>query len=212
MVVKKAISGQYFDVDQILTSAEAAEFVKAGYLGVVRYIPRTPALAAGNLTAGEMQNILEGGLALSVVQHCPEPNWLPTATLGTLYGSYAAQYAESTGLPKGMHIWLDLEMVNPSAKVEDITAYCTNWFNEVQAGGYLGALYVGWQTGLSSHQLYMNLPFRAYWKGYNADIAVATRGYMITQHPQKTLNGIEFDEDIIVPDDIGDLPMLLCNS
>lgn len=212
MVVKKAIPGQYFDVDQILTSAEASEFVKAGYLGVVRYIPRTSALAAGNLTAGEMQDILAAGLALSIVQHCPEPNWLPTAGVGSLYGSYAAQYAEATGLPKGMHIWLDLEMVNPSAKVEDITDYCTNWFNEVQAGGYLGGLYVGWNTMLSSYQLYMNLPFRAYWKGYNADIAVATRGYMMTQHPQQTLGAVTFDPDTISQDDIGDLPILLYPS
>ena len=212
MVVKKAIPGQYFDVDQILTSAESAEFVKAGYLGVVRYIPRTSALAAGNLTAGEMQDILEGGLALSVVQHCPEPNWLPTAALGTLYGSYAAQYAESTGLPKGMHLWLDLEMVNPAATVQNITEYCTNWFSEVQGGGYLGGLYVGWNTMLSSYQLYMNLPFRAYWRGYNADIAVATRGYQIKQSPQKVLSGINYDPDTISPDDIGDLPMLLYPS
>jgi hypothetical protein len=211
MVVKQAIPGKYFDVDSILSTAEAAEFLKAGFLGVVRYLPRTPQLVAGNLTPGEMSDILSSGLSISVVQHVSEDNWNPTAALGTEYGQYVARYAAAIGLPKGMHIWLDLEMVNTSATVQDVKDYCQNWFNEVQAAGYLAALYVGWQVILNSTQLY-DLPFKAYWRGYNADIPVATRGYMITQHPQQTLNGINFDPDTIALDDIGDLPMLLYPS
>src|ERR1700744_1170260 len=177
MLVKEALIGSKgFDVDQEISTAKAAAFLANGYSFCIRYIPRIPELINGTLTAGEIKDILAGGLALSVVQHVSPDDWNPTAALGNEYGEYASRYASAIGLPKGIHIWLDLEMVNPTAKVEDITAYCINWFNAVQAGGYLGALYVGWQTGLTSYQLYMNLPFKSYWKGYNADIPVATRG------------------------------------
>jgi Domain of unknown function (DUF1906) len=212
MIVKKAIPGQYFDIDSPLNETQAAEFAKAGYLGGIRYLPRASDLVAGNLSMAEIEIMLAAGLGISAVQHVSPNNWNPTAILGSQYGQYASQYAHEIGLPSGMHIWLDLEMVNTSATVADITAYCTNWFNAVQAGGFLGALYVGWQAGLNSHQLYINLPFKAYWKGYNADISVDTRGYMITQHPQQSLNGIFFDPNAIGPDDIGRLPMLLYPS
>lgn len=212
MVVKKASPCNAFDVNQVLTHSEAAAFRAANYDVCIRYIPRTAALTAGNLTAAEIDVILGQNLGLSVVQHCPEPNWMPNAESGMEYGNFGAAYAKKIGLPLGMHIWLDLEMVNPTAKVQDITEYCSKWFDEIQAGGYIAGLYVGWNTMLSSYQLYMNLPFRAYWKGFNADIAVATRGYMITQHLQQTLNGMEFDPNTIGPDDIGDLPMLLYDS
>jgi hypothetical protein len=211
-IIQKAPIGNGLDVNQPINAEQAANFKAAGFGFIIRYIPRTAELVAGNLTTTEANDILSAKIALSVVQHCPEPNWMPTAELGMEYGNFAAAYAQKIGLPAGMHIWLDLEMVNPTATVADITAYCVNWFNAVQAGGYLGGLYVGWNTMLSSYQLYMNLPFRAYWKGYNADIAVATRGYQIKQSPQKVLSGINYDPDTISPDDIGDLPMLLYPS
>jgi len=211
MVVKQAIPGKAFDVDQQLSGSEAAAFVKAGYLSVGRYIPRTPALAKGNLTALEIEVLLTAGLSIFCVQHVAEDNWMPSAALGTQYGQYGATYAKAIGLPAGVSIFLDLEMVNTGATVEQITDYCNEWFNEIQLEGYTAGLYVGWQTGLSSQQLY-DLPFKSYWRGYNADIAVATRGYQILQAPAKNLNGISFDPNEIWTDKLGGLPILLYPS
>jgi Domain of unknown function (DUF1906) len=212
MVVKQATPlMKGFDVNQNLSMAEAANFFEQGFQFVVRYIPRTAALVAGNLTPPEIISILNSGLALSVVQHVSEDNWMPTGELGTSYGEYASTYAKKIGLPAGMHIWLDLEMVNTSATVEDVKDYCQNWYNEVQATGYLAGLYVGWQVILTPGQLY-DLPFKAYWRGYNADIPVATRGYQILQSTQKTLNGITYDPNTVQKDELGDLPMFLFPS
>lgn len=210
-IVKTATPGLGFDVDQQLFPNEAADFKNSGYNYCIRYVPRTPALVKGNLTAVEMGVILEAGLGLAVVQHVPEDNWSPNGALGETYGSYAAQYATGIGYPKGAMIFLDLEMVSPNAAVQDIEDYCHLWFGHVGSYGYVAGLYVGWQTGLSPQQLH-NLPFSHYWKGYNADIPIPTRGYQIIQHTQKTLNGVTFDPNTIQADELGDLPIFLSPS
>jgi hypothetical protein len=213
MVVKQATPWMKgFDVNQNLSMAEAANFFEQGFQFVVRYIPRTAALVAGNLTPPEIISILNSGLALSVVQHVSEDNWMPTGGLGTNYGEYASTYAKKIGLPAGMHIWLDLEMVNKNAAVTDIIAYCESWFKEISAANYTPGLYVGWQTGLTPKQLFDLSGVESYWKGYNADIPVATRGYQILQSTQKTLNGITYDPNTVQKDELGDLPMFLFPS
>jgi hypothetical protein len=211
MIVKPATIGSGFEVNQQLTGAQCSEFVAAGYIFCIRYIPRTAALVKGNLTSEEIADILGSGLALATVQHVSPDNWMPNAELGKSYGEYAAEYAEQIGYPKGATIFLDLEMVSPSATVQDIEDYCHLWFGHVGSCGYVPGLYVGWQTGLSSQQLY-DLPYKNYWKGYNADIPVAVRGYQLLQAPQKSLNGIIFDPNEVQKDELGDLPMFVFSS
>src|SRR5580698_3762844 len=79
-----------FDVNQVLTAAQAQAFKNAGYAFCVRYVPRTsdPKLQGGNLTHTEALDILNAGLALMAVQHVELPPWKPTTNLGTLYGKY----------------------------------------------------------------------------------------------------------------------------
>lgn len=212
MQAKQAISGALaFDVDQPLSGAQAAAFVAAGYSACGRYVPRTPAHVKGCLTALEIQILVTAGLGIFCVQRCPEPGWYPSSALGTEYGQYAAQYASEIGLPAGMHLWLDLEGVAPGAVSGDIVAYCHNWASAVSQKGYLCGLYVGWLPGLNPRQIY-DLPFNSYWKAYNYDDGVPTRGYQIIQKTEKTLDGITFDPDIIQKDQLGDLPMLLFPS
>lgn len=206
MMVKQGVAGTLaFDVDAPLTGVQYAEFVKAGYSTAIRYIPRTPQLIRGNLTGAEIGAVLSAGLGLGVVQHVSEDNWTPTDELGSDYGSYAASYLSAIGYPQGGIAFLDLEMVNRAATSNQIIAYCTQWFSKVKAGGFLPALYVGWQTGLSSQQLY-DLPFIVYWRGYNADIPVAKRGCCLLQKPQQTLNGITYDPSTVQEDALGGLP------
>lgn len=204
-IVKAAIPGNAFDVNTPISTSEALAFKNAGYSTCIRYIPRTPELMKGNLTGVEIAAILAADLSLCVVQHVPLPNWQAMAALGKEYGEYAVAYAEQIGLAKGINIWLDLEEV---AAGSDANGYCRAWFAAVQAAGWIPGLYVGWQSGLTSQQLY-ELPVTHYWRAYNCDQDVPVRGYQIIQHTQQILNGITFDPNTIRADALGDLPLVL---
>jgi hypothetical protein len=209
MQVKKATAGwRGFDVDRPLTPEEYKTFADLGYSFVARYLPRTLALVAGNLTSGEIQDALAAGLAILPVQHVSPDGWYPSMALGTQYGQYAAEYAASIGLPPGMHLWLDLEGVAPGVSSGDVFAYCHAWVAAVSLKGYLHGLYCGWRTGLTPGQLY-DLPFDAYWKAYNYDDGVPRRGYSVVQTTQQEISGVVFDPDVIQADNFGDLPILL---
>jgi hypothetical protein len=211
MIVKQAIPCQAFDVNQPLSASEAALFKGAGFDACIRYIPRTIALIKGNLTIPERDIILNAGLSLMVVQHVSPDNWEPTAALGKSYGSYAATYAEMIGLPEGIAIWLDLEMVSRSSTSADIIAYCDAWFDQIMAAGFQPGIYAGYQTCLTDQQLY-DLPFLHYWRGYNCNHDIKPRGWQILQHTQKSLNGIYYDPNTIQADLLGDLPIWVSPS
>lgn len=209
MKVKPAIPGLGFDVNQPLSGAQAAAFKAAGHTFCIRYIPRTPALVKGNLTAIEIAAILGAGLALMAVQHVPQPGWEPSAALGTSYGEYAAQYAASiAGLPKRMNLWMDLEEVSKGATAQEVSEYCHAWAAAVEVDGYVPGIYVGWNVKLTDQQLYL-LPFKHYWRAYNCDQSIPGRGYQIVQKPQQTLDGITFDPNQLQADSLGDVPMWL---
>jgi hypothetical protein len=212
MVVKQAIPCQSFDVDQILSLEEAKAFVAAGYLGVGRYFPHVPTSKVGNLTTAEMKNLITAGLSVFVVQHCPLPNWMPTGELGTEYAKYGGSYLNWQEYPKGAIAFLDLEMVSKEATATAIIEYCNNWFDGITAAGFVPGIYIGYQTGLSDAQLYGSLKFKSYWRAYNCDQSIPTRGWQIIQHTAKTLNGISYDPNTIQADNKGDLPMWVSPS
>jgi Domain of unknown function (DUF1906) len=211
MVVKAATPGRYADVNRQLNAVQAKELADSGILGIARYIPREPALIAGNVTKPEVQAILEY-LSLYFVQHCPLPNWSPNAALGQQWGAYAVTYLKSIGVPPLVSVFLDLEGVATSASDLDVIAYANAWWEQVNAGGYSPGIYIGFGTNLSNLQLYINLKFKSYWASYNTDQSVPTRGWQIKQRPQTTVAGITIDPDTISADLLGDLPMLLYNS
>jgi hypothetical protein len=210
-IVKTATPSLGFDVNTPMTATLANSFRKAGYGFIIRYLPRTSALTAGNLTLAEIDILLTAGLNIMAVQHTSLPGWNPNAPLGAQYGQYAAQYASEIGLPKGINIWLDLEEVAAIATDKDVINYCHAWYSIVLDLGYIPGLYVGYGTNISDKQLY-DLPFKNYWRAYNCDQHVPTRGYQIIQHTQKTLNGITFDPNTIQADELGDLPIWLSPS
>jgi Domain of unknown function (DUF1906) len=204
MTVRQATPSMGFDVDQVLSNEQAAVFKANGYDFCLRYIPRQLDTFRYNLTNPEMLRILAAGLSLMVVQHCPEPNWQPTADLGKQYGEYGAGYCEKTlQLPKGASVWLDLEMVKPATPIADTISYATEWYNAIKAAGYNPGLYCGFQTGLAPSELYRNLPFKSYWRAYNGP-DVATRGFQMIQEPEQILDGISFDPNRCQPDQLGD--------
>lgn len=192
-----------FDVNHVLTADQALGFKNAGYSFCIRYVPRTAALAAGNLTNAEALAILGAGLALMPVQHVSLPGWSPNTNLGTMYGNFAATWsAQTIQLPKGMNVWCDLEGVADGTAAQDVIAYCQAWYSAVHAAGYVPGIYVGYGTGLTSDQLYNDISFQHYWRAYNGPL-VSTRGFQLLQKTEKTLNGITFDPDVTQLDNEG---------
>ena len=218
--VQQASAGLHgFDCDYILTAQQAQDFKTAGYDFCIRYVPRTAALAATthtNLTFAEGTAILDAGLALMAVQHTRNEGWVPTGNLGAGDGAYAVTYANGVGLPPGINIWCDLEVVAQGTAAADVIAYCQEWYKAVNAGDYVPGLYVGYGIVLSAAQLYNNLSFKHYWCADNVEVGVATRGYQLLQREQVKLNtvtpdnqGRYFDPNLTQTDGLGGTPLWL---
>jgi hypothetical protein len=200
-----------FDVDTVLSAANAQGLKNAGYEFCIRYIPRTASLGKHDLTNTEALNILNAGLSLMAVQHVANSPWTPDAALGTAYGSYAAGYASQVvGIPPGVNIWCDLEGVAPGTAANDVIAYCQAWYDAVNAAGYVPGIYVGYDTLLTSQQLHA-LPFEHYWRAYNGP-QVAVRGFQLLQKTQKTVSGVTIDPNITQNDNMGDAVLWLLGN
>ena len=200
------------DVNQPLTGAQAKELYDAGMRFIGRYLPRTAASVKGCLTQPEIQAILSIGLAVLPVQHVMPDGWHPDASLGQMYGEYAATYAEQIGIPAGVNIFLDLEGVSSGSLSSDIIAYANAWYDAVSSKGFVPGVYVGWSNGLTPGQLYSDLKFKNYWCAYNYTDGVVTRGFQIIQRTAKVLNGISYDPNTVTADNKGSLPMFLFPS
>ncbi len=207
--VQKAPAGvQGFDVNQPLSAADAQALKNAGYDFCLRYIPRVS--VKNCLTNAEALAILNAGIALMPVQHVSPDNWHPSKQLGTDYGNTAANYAKNVvGLPPGMNVWCDLEMIAPHTFAADVIAYCQAWYTAVHAAGYIPGVYVGFHAILNSEQLYNDISFKHYWSAYNNDIPVATRGFQLMQSEVISPTGIEIGPDKTQNDHLGDAVLWL---
>lgn len=195
-----------FDADSIISQSTAQAFASQGYRFCVRYLSLQASTAPGDLTAGEAQAILAGGLALMPVQHVLEPGWTPSAQLGEEHGANAAAQALAIGVPPQVNVWLDLEGVSAAATAQDVIAYCTSWFQELSLKDYLPGLYVGASCGLDGQQLY-DLPFQHYWHSESTVPAIPGRGYQMLQRAQSgTVNGLSIDVDTTMEDQLGGVP------
>ena len=196
-----------FDANTVITADEAQSFWDAGFRFVLRYVGRTQ-MASHDLSAAEAEMLLSKGFAVMAVQHVLNPGWMPTAALGTEYGTNAATFTQQIGFPSGVNVWLDLEGVSPSAAASDVSAYCHAWYAAVAGAGYVPGVYIGWEPGLSGQELY-DLPFQHYWAAYNVD-GVSTphpRGYQLVQSSGSgnvgTLSTDVYDVDETYMDDMG---------
>ncbi|HEV7588741.1 MAG TPA: DUF1906 domain-containing protein [Longimicrobium sp.] len=209
-VVQNAPSGlKGFDANTPISASTAAAFHANGYRFCVRYVGRT-AMASYDLTSTEAKTILEAGLALMVVQHVLDPGWNPTESLGQEYGANAATFTRQIGVPPGVNVWCDLECVANGTAASDVIAYCNAWASQVSAAGYVPGLYVGYEPGLSSQQLYDDLQIDHYWGAYNidGDDIPAPRGLQLEQKVGTggTIGGVStesYDDDVTMTDKLG---------
>jgi len=208
--IQKAQAGLAgFDINQVLTGAQARGLKGAGYDFCLRYIPHQGSKPQGLLTRAEAMDILNAGLALSAVQRANSPGWLPSAALGTQDGNDAIDYAQNTlGLPAAMILWCDLEVVDEHAGSDVVLAYGQAWYTVVKAAGYIPGLYVGADINLTDQQLYNDFSFQHYWKAYNGQ-DVATRGFQIIQHTDIIVNHLTIGPDHTYVDAMGDSALWL---
>jgi Domain of unknown function (DUF1906) len=198
-----------FDTDTKLTADSATAFACAGFQFAIRYLTRDAPEAATDLTRAEALDILGAGLALMAVQHVAPEGWVPSASLGTETGCYAAANARLVGLPPGVSVWLDLEGIAAGTPVSDVVAYCNAWYAPVAAMGYAPGLYVGAGADLDS-ELVVALRFERYWQSGSDVPDVTIRGYCMVQTIDgATVDGVAYDSDVVQIDNLGGLPFCL---
>jgi hypothetical protein len=193
---------------QIPLNAASAASAAEKHSFCIRYVSRTPGLTAqhahdgtADLTEDEASAILASGMAVMAVQHPPKPPWSPNEALGASYGAYAAQCAQTAGLPVGVNLWLDLEGVASNASAADTIGYCNAWFEAAQAEGYVPGVYVGADCGLDGDQLFA-LKTRHYWKSGSRVPDVTRRSYQLVQSCL-VVNGKQLDTDLTQTDHLG---------
>lgn len=204
------------DCNRPITAEQAQAFKANGMTFAIRYVTRTQTHGY-DLSAPELDTILNAGLGLMAVQHIAPEGWSPTAELGTQYGTTAAADCGLLALPDGMSLWCDLEGVAVGTDHEAVIAYCNAWYDAVAAHGYKPGLYVGWHCGLTADELYHRLKFSAYWSSYNldGDNFPAVRGVQMRQHvakPEDLIPGFtnqNMDTDTINADAKGGTPSLV---
>ncbi|KVN27615.1 hypothetical protein WT77_22360 [Burkholderia stagnalis] len=155
----------------------------------------------------EADAILASGLWLGAVQHCckatESSNFVPAPDMGAEWGALAAQHAAAAGLAAGTTVWLDLEGVKANTDAAKILGFCNQWFDQVTQAGFASGVYVGFNPGLSSEQLYFQLTTQHYWRAPSAAPDIAFRGYQIYQHIVKGPGGNEIDVDHAQNDNLG---------
>jgi hypothetical protein len=200
-----------FDINQKLDEQAAKMFRDHEFEFVVRYVGRRQQ-ADYDLDLAETQTIIAAGLKLAVVQHCENEGWTASKALGAEYGANAAKFAKDIGYAEGCTLYLDLEGIASTCGAQSIIAYCNAWYDEVEAGGYLPGVYVGFDVWLTRTQLYKDLMFQGYWAAYNADVTPAVRGYAMKQGLQINVGGYDIDPDEVCGDVLGGIPVFMTGN
>lgn len=189
------------DTTHRLSVDDVKTLVQNGFKFCVRYVNYPEGSITGHggwLTSDEAKLILDGGLALMVVQAAMKGT--VTADNGTARGKQAADSCLAIGLPSRVNVWLDLESVNG-----DIFGYANNWYTEVANHGYVPGVYVGANViGPRGHlvteqELSIDLRFQHYWRSCSQVPDVERRYQMIQLYPPKrSLDQLGFEIDIDV--------------
>ena len=201
-----------FDVNCKLSYEKALEFKNLGYDFVIRYVGREKKTVSKDIDAVEKNNILRAGLGLGIVQHCPpDPGIIPSASTGALWGKNAVIYSREAEYEEDCVVYLDLEDIAPefATKKQFIYDFGSYWYEEALKGDYSPGVYNGFDTYLTSEELYYKLRFKYYWKSFSNVPDVYKRGYSMFQKTQIKVNGIFIDPDEMMPDRFGLQPKLM---
>ena len=203
LVAEPATPGRWLDTNWPCQPSVLAAVKAAGYVGLARYVPLPGVQSAGDITAGELQNICAEGLECLLVQHVRYPGWDPAKHDGGADANAAINAAVEAGYPGGGHIFLDLEGISGSAFAT--TAFAVDWCRLMATADLRAGVYVGYAVPLHPADLYDIPVADCYWSDAGPR-QVATRGFAIKQGAEVTIAGVRFDTDTIIPDLLGGLP------
>jgi hypothetical protein len=191
-----------FDTVATQSAVSAKALYNAGMRFAVRYL--------GGISRDEVDIILNAKLALQVVTYSRAPGWVPTAAMGDKDGAETVAFAKAAGVPTGATVWIDLE--GPGGHAQDIIDWVNAKARVIRQAGYDPGLYVGYQTQLSSHELYQ-LGVDRYWHSLSrvtdsaGQIAEPTCGWCQYQlYPTTHVVGYEVDLNIVQQDYSGRTP------
>jgi|GEM_PF-1448466 len=205
-VVQQAVACKMVDTSWKITSALAQQVAAGGYAGIIRYVPLPHNDATHDIDATELRAILDAGLALMLVQHVRKPGWNPAQCSGKIDALAAIETGRTAGYLQGAHVYLDLEGMAPAATASDTKAFAEDWAATIVQAGYCAGCYVGFDVPLNAVQLYNLHDFHSYWSDAGPR-RVATRGFALKQQaPEIKIGGVEFDQDTLQPDKLGDTP------
>ena len=222
-IIEHAQSGlKGFDCNTKFTAITASQLATE-YTFCLRYLSRHATEPHYDLDAAEVDLIMDAGLALMPVQHvAPDQHgkgsgWNPSQALGATYGERAAKHARDAGILPGTNVWLDLENVHLPVSPQLVAAYCTAWYKEVAAAGFIPGIYIGFNCGLNSSQLFYSLPFKHYWAASASSrfIKVYKRGYQMIQNRhdfKDPASGVMIDSNITQNDNFGDSVIWMRNQ
>lgn len=203
--IQQATAGTMVDTSAKLTPEVIAQVAAQGHLGVARYVPLPGVGADHDIDAGELRAILDGGLAVLLVQHVRYPGWDPAKQSGKTDALAAIERAAAAQYLAGAHIFLDLEGIKGTA--QGTKAFAEAWAATIVEAGYCAGCYVGYQVPLNAVQLYNLHDFHCYWSDAGPR-HVATRGFALNQkQPEVVIGGVSFDRNTVQPDRLGDMPL-----
>ena len=190
MIVAQPIAaGIGFDTIAVITAASSTNLRAAGVADfAVRY--------GSDLGLPERDQLLGDGVPVVLVQHVERPGWNATAADGDQHGQEAVTWATRLEYPAGAHVALDMEGIADSGL--PVMAYVRAWAARVKAGGWLVCMYVGYCAGLTVAQLLeleQDGTVDVLWSDYGAREAPAGVGFVMKQHPQGVVGGVEIDQD-----------------
>jgi len=199
-----------FDCNVKLSFDVASKFKASGFDYAIRYVGRYT-MASHDIDKNELNDILNAGVDLGIVQHCPAGKGiLPSKELGKLWGTNAREFSKQVGYGEGKIVYLDLEDVNSDYRYrqQEIFDYCNAWYDEV-VQYYTPGIYIGFNNYMTSDQLYNDLAFKDYWQSLSRVPDVSVRGYAMRQYPYGTLHGIQIDKNILMGDRLGRSPQFM---
>lgn len=166
--------------------------------GIGRYVSLHTPEAAGDALASEIALLLTRGYAYWLIQHVLNPGWEASAQLGADLGGAARENA--LGLSYGAHLGLDIE--GTVSRGEAVLDFIEAWAAEVTRS-FPALAYVGYDNGLTPHDLYYGLGnVHLYW-GAPGPWDVAERHFAIRQGMPITIGGAECDPNGIGEDALG---------
>jgi hypothetical protein len=191
-----------FDCSVNLTQPNISELAEQ-FQFCVRYLPWHN-WREGDLTYSEAMNILQSGLALMPVYPYPGSGWQPDRSSGVLCGTRAVAGAQVIGFPRNVNLWMDLEGIADGWPAQSTIDHCNNWFDVVEAAGYVPGLYVGVPVNLTGEQLFLSLKFHHYWKSLSESTPdIPTRGYQMVQSAGGDVAGVSVDLNVTRRDLLG---------